>query len=570
MTDEAGGPVLTAVEAFWLQWQAEEGSAAAASTARRWLAAIQGGGDGSALHLPDAEAVAAFREMGLAQLVAPTLADLEDSAARANRHVQGVAATALKLFDITRPLHRLKPAARRRMESAARLHQLAGPGPAQSAACLEALPPSDVGPRELQRLTQLLRAAGRGLGQAAVGPAALDTETKALAALLQLADTLDYDQDQATPLESATLTPQALSLRVRGLGGAAVAARVRLCRRFVKAGLNTGLRVSVAAPTLDQVRPLLAEPTGPRTPVGRAVQRGVAEAVIAWQAALANALSGEAAALRRAERETARTRQALGAWRAMLKRKAAQQLRNRLRTVQRTLRAASEARQAAADGPAYAAGLTREHAAGLPQLLERLDQTAARAGAAAEAWIRGAAAAELCEDLLALVAAPPLRAGTVTTVRQSAEAILKEAAETTLARLEDFGVNDPRRQRRLSEALVRGQAALAALGGAATFGPGAAALEADWKKLEQRVEQLRALTTLDAALGAFLDDWALRQAKRKAPQLSGVEAVIAYRKLRRAERQAQRKLFLAEARPVQGRRLLTRVRRLAAALKAQR
>ena len=562
--------MLTAVEAFWLQWQAEEGGGAAATVARRWLAALPVAGNGATPHPPDPAALEAFRQAGLAQFAAPALANLEDSAARANRHVQGVAATALQLFDTTRPLHHLKPAARRRLASAAHLHHLAGQQPADSAACLEALPPADVSPRELGRLTALLRAAGRGLGPAAPRVPPLDTETKALAALLQLADALDYDQDQATQLESVALLPQALALRVRGLGAAAVAARVRLCRRFVKEGLNTGLRVSATAPTLEEVRPLLAEVVGPDTPVARMVQQSLAAAVVAWQAALAGALGGEAAALRQAERETARARQTLGALRPVLKRKAIQRLRDRLEVVQRTLRAASEARQTAADALAYATALPAEQTAGLPQLLEGLDQAALKAGGEAEAWVRGAAAAELCEDLLALVAAPPLRAGANTLVRHSAAAMLKAVAEEVNERQKSFDANEARQQRRLSEALVRGQAALTALGGAATFGPGAAARAGDGRQGGRRVEDRRGLTALDQARGAFLDDWALRQAKRKAPQMSGVEAVIAFRKRRRAEREAQRKLYLAEARPVQGRRLTTRVRRLAAALKAQR
>ena len=115
---------------------------------------------------------------------------------------------------------------------------------------------------------------------------------------------------------------------------------------------------------------------------------------------------------------------------------------------------------------------------------------------------------------------------------------------------------------------MRGQAALDVLGGAPTLGPGATALAADWQKVEQRIEGLRHLAAVDDAVGRFLDEWALRQAKRKAPQLSGVDAVLAYRHRRRTERQAQRKTLTAAFRPVQGRALATRVKTILADLKA--
>ena len=560
--------MLTSVEAFWLQWQAEESDGAGAAQARAWLAAINGRPEAEAAPPSDEAAVERFRQRGLAQLAAPSLQDLEERAARDNRHVSGVAETALRLFDMTQPLHRLRPAARRRLGHAARLHHLAGRTPSESAAALEALPPSDLNPREHARLLALLRASGRGAAPDAKRPAKPDQETKRLAALLQLADALDYDQVQATRLDSAALTDTALVLRVRGLGAPAAARRVRLCRRLLKAGMNVGLRVTVAPPTLDEVRPLVNEPLPAQATVAQGVQRGVASALLAWQAALELALTGVKPSLMKAERDTAQLRQVLGVFRPVLKRKATQRLRQRLELLQHRLRAASEARAVTSDALTYAATLTAEGAAQLQPLLEALDHAGQAAFLEVEAWLRSAHAAELCEDLLALVGEPPLRNGPDTTLRHSSPGLLKAAAETIVERQQGFEASDFRQRRRLSEALVRGQAMLEVLGGAAVLGPAATALATDMQQLEQRLEGLRHLAALDEAVGRFLDEWALRQAKRKAPQLSGVDAVLAYRHRRRTERQAQLKTLTAAFRPVQGRALATRVKLILAELKA--
>jgi len=546
--------VLTVVETFWLHWQANQGDVEASATARAWLTALDSPTEASGL--PSSV---------LAQLPAPTLQDLLDSASRDNAHVNGVAETAERLFDATRPIHRLRPAARRRLANAARLHHLAGPTTGDSAAALEARPLADLGGREQAWLVALLRASQRLAALPAVGA---DPEVAVLAALLQLADALDYDQDQATRLESATLAPEALVLRVRGLGAPATARRVRLCRRLVKQALAVNLRVMVAPPNLDELKPLVNEPLLPQTTVARAVQRGLAGALLSWQAALELALTGDDATLTNAERDTAHLRQVLGVFRPVLKRKAAHGLRQRLGRLQKRLRAAGSGRAVTADALAYAGTLPAEATAQMQPLLEAFDQGGRKAFAEAEAWLHSPLAVELCDDLLALVGAAPLRHGPDTPLRQSTPELFKAALEAIATRRAEYEEGDPRRQRRLCEALVRGQATLEMLGGAATLGPAAGPLAADWQKVEQRAEAMRHLEALDEAISKFLDEWALRQAKRKAPQLSGVDAVLAYRHQRRIDRRAQRRALAGAWQPVQGRALAARVKQIWADYKA--
>lgn len=561
--------MLTNVEAFWLQWQAQEGEGEAAAAARAWLTAMSAADGANAGAGEDTAAVEQFREQGLTHWPAPTLADLMERAALADPQSPSVATTAELLFEATKPLHRLRPAARARLALAARLQHLAGRTPGATAAALEARPPAELSRREHAALVALLRAGARTVIRP-TPPQPTDHDTQVLAALLLLAGALADDAEQAARLESATLTAEALVLRVRGLGAPATAQRVRQCRRRVKLALATGLRVTVAPPTLAEVQALLNEPVTPQTTTGRGVQRGVAGALTRWQAALERALTGDDATLIEAERETAYMRQVLAVFRPGLKRKATQRLRERLGEVQARLRAASSGRAVAADAHGYAAKLPAEAAAQIRPLLEALDQWGQKAFGEAAAWLQSAQAAELCEDLLALVGKPPVRHGPETPLRHSTPALLKAVVEAIGERQKVFEVGDGRTQRRLCEGLLRGQAAIAVLGGAEVFEEAGAALAADWQTVETRVEGMRHLAAVDEAVGQFLDEWALRQAKRKAPQLSGVDAVLAYRHKRRTERQALRKGLAAAWRPVQGRALAARLKKILAAFADQK
>jgi hypothetical protein len=91
------------------------------------------------------------------------------------------------------------------------------------------------------------------------------------------------------------------------------------------------------------------------------------------------------------------------------------------------------------------------------------------------------------------------------------------------------------------------------------LGPEAVALAADLRGLAQQLDDLRRLDSADVAIGNFLDRWAVRQARRKAPQLHGAEAVLAFRQAVRDQRRQQQRALARAWQPVRGRRLLRRV-----------
>ena len=116
----------------------------------------------------------------------------------------------------------------------------------------------------------------------------------------------------------------------------------------------------------------------------------------------------------------------------------------------------------------------------------------------------------------------------------------------------------PARYRRYQDGLARLASALEALGGPTTMGEEAEQLLADVQRLGNRIDRWLASSVLNDAIATFLDEWAEHQARRKAPQLFGAQAVLAYRQARRAQWSRLRSGLVRDWRPLRATRLRRR------------
>jgi hypothetical protein len=184
----------------------------------------------------------------------------------------------------------------------------------------------------------------------------------------------------------------------------------------------------------------------------------------------------------------------------------------------------------------------------------------------AMAWLHGPEAIELAEAIVDYVGAVPVRRKQEAPVGSIAPGHLGEAVEAMAAAQAAFSSHEPKSLRRVQRATLRCRAWLGVLAGGPDLGreklEAAAAIDADLEALAERLEALRRLDAADEHLGVFLDRWAVRQARRKAPQLHGAEAVLALRQVFRAERTQQQRALSGAWRPVRGRQLRRRVAQL--------
>ncbi|MBL8058655.1 MAG: CHAD domain-containing protein [Anaerolineales bacterium] len=409
--------MLTPVEEFWLTWHSEHSSRAVARRAQAVRLAEAGQAPAaiaSALKLtPEAvrQALARFADQRLGAFPRPILSlDEVLTAARVDReHARQVAEHALRLFDETRALHQLPDEYRALLETAALLHnvglevdeprhhtagrdllralRLAGHSPAEqlSLACAVSFHRKTVRPSKEPAFARL--------------PRQWRTPTLRLAALLRIADGLDYSQSQTTRIEAVEVGPEAITLRLAG-----PQARGDGERALEKADLWERVAGPAwqLAPALAAVTEAAQQPLTPQSSLAAVAARAVADQVLRWQAADAEARAGTPLALKNVRAAARRARAALQLFKPYLKKKPVKRLSQQLKEAEAAL---GEVR----DWDVLIAAAAE--AAG-PETWAFLDawRTARQAAlAAAERWLAGAHAAELRAALAEFAADPPLR-----------------------------------------------------------------------------------------------------------------------------------------------------------------
>ncbi|MCC6190301.1 MAG: hypothetical protein IT318_14815 [Anaerolineales bacterium] len=492
-------------------------------------------------------------------------------------HAGYVAGLAGALFDATRSLHHQSPAVRTMLVAAARLHELAaGDNGAAPAGAGEA--PGDV------RL-----AAGLPRGQRAILLAALRLaawpgdpakpgaslpEVKAhqkkvvrlIAALLQAADALDEAQDQSIRLEAVTIEPGRVVARLSGPRAPRVARQAHDRARLWRSALRTRLEFTFTPLSPAELAQLATSPPASDWMLSRGLQRLLAGALLRWQASLESVVAGQAGAMVAAEQATTYLRQALAAFQAALKRKPSRRLRQDLGALETLLREANDWDRLRGSLLAFQSRQRPDAAAGLQPFVDAAGQAAQQAQGIASAWLHGPAAFELAETLVDFAGLVPVRRKQEVAFSAAVPEQLRAAAAAMGTAQAKFSAQEPKALRRLANSALRCRAWLDAAGDAGRLDIAAADLGTDLGQLAQRLDVLRQLDTADAAVGAFLDRWAVRQARRKAPQLHGAEPVLAFRQAVRAQRRQEQRALAGDWRPVRGRTLNRRLAKVLAAL----
>jgi hypothetical protein len=557
---------LTPVERFWLQWHAEHGEAAAAAQAVRLLGeaatAVAGNGPpGGAGGRPIAAAA-------LQALPPPAATALPHT-----RHGDHVAAVAALVFDATRPVHQQPATARPLLLLAARLHDFPhGEDGSEALRAADVL--SEVRLADLSRARQAVLVAVLRLAQLGASKTTGRTEAglkpaqwrqaRTLAALLQLADALDESEDQSTRVEEITLEDEAVEVRLGGPGAAEAARCGKRGAALWQPALKTRLRL-VVAPLSAAELVALAGTGDDRLTLTGGIQRVLASRLVCWQTALETAASQPSVDMAAALRATTGLRQALAALQPVLKRKPTQALRAALGGPEKLLRAAVDWHFLSHRVGAAKAEAKAEAEGQLQPLADAAGQSQQQAAGMAVAWLHGPGALELAETLVDFVSCAPVRQKQTAPLGHAARAGLSEAVEAMAQAQAGYSVHDPRSWRSAQRAALRCRVWLELLSastpGRAKAGA-TAALAADLERLVEQLDTLRQMETADGHLGVFLERWAVRQARRKAPQLHGAEAVLALRQAMRRERQQQQRGVAADWRPVRAGSLRQRMKQL--------
>lgn len=444
--------MLTPVETFWLQWHAGR-SAKPANRLAQMVLLAEGGESAPAIaaRLKVTEATVTrtltrFEAERLALFPMPGLfVDELLEAARVDlAHARQVADHALALFDATRNVHQLNSRQRALTETAALLHNLG----------VEVDEPNHhTAGRDLLQATRLvhhtpeeqaLLACSIRFHRKRVRPekeplfTALSPRRQrqalAIAALVRIADGLDYSQSQTTRVEEVSPSGDSLSLRVTG-----PYAELDGERALEKSDLWTeiyGQSWMLAELPLD-VAALAQLPLTPESPLSAVAVRALADQLTRWQAAEPEAKAGAPLGIKNVRAAARRARAALDLFAPFFKDKALQRLRLQLKQAEDTLGPTRdwdvliEAAQAAAAQNAAGEGRW--------EFLEKWKAEREAAHARAVVWLDSAEAAELRAALAGFIAAPPVRAKRDTMLAEGAEAVL--AAPLAVLREEAAALN---------------------------------------------------------------------------------------------------------------------------------
>ncbi|MGH2521917.1 MAG: CHAD domain-containing protein, partial [Anaerolineales bacterium] len=442
-------------------------------------------------------------------------------------HARHVADLALALFNHTRPLHRLPLRLRPTLETAALLHHAA-------------LEETDWrGHTALQRrlITAIVHIHPKPFGLearkllAALSPTQR-RQSLALAALLRLAEDLGDSHTQSTRLEGVVLMPEAVRLRLSGPEAVHDAARLRKKTGLWKKAFHARLEIVPAPHPSSTPEQPAGLPFNPQTPMCEVVRRALAQQLHEWQANEAAALAGEPQAVQAVHRAISRLRSALWLFNSYLSSKPAKRLRRRLKEAERRLDRVLEIEGVLADGKMYRA----EHArAGLRPLLAAWEEQRVSALEEAKAWL-GSPAAEAQSALAKLMSALPeadQARFAQQPCRQGAALVLRAALEGVRERQASVQRDQPKTYQRLGRAIARCAHALEFF--RPVLSSAAEPVIEDLTRFQDGLAGMRAARLLQKRLEAFLDEWAKRQGKRKAPQLAGAEGILTYSLARKDE-----------------------------------
>ncbi len=585
--------MLSPVEDFWLRWHSEHSHFEIAEQARLVLEAESGGSPvqvaaNLGLSTQTVQGVLAqFEHDRLATFPRPKLElaqliQLDPIEAARQQHV---VRQARRLFNHTRPLHHLPRKARQLLEAAVWLSPLAQPAPANGSGrhdpdLLDGATLTDYSPREQAILSCVLRLqhkgyrADRDLDFRQLRPAD-QSQVRQLAALLQVASALNRSKTQSTHLQAADIETEAVVLRLSGPKAEVDAASA--CRRAslwhpvfhlaLKPRVGPEAKPEVAAPKADPK----ADQAGT---VGAAFSWQMSAALRKWPAGRPGSQTPEVAGLGDWLVGVTEAEATLSAFQSVLKRRAVKRVRRPLRALAVLLTAANQQQAALGDLHAYCSGRLPAAVAELQPLREAWEKSLRRQQTALRAWQEGHDASRLYARLAKMAVAAPVRRRQAASIRVAAPVLLDELFSEVAEREASVLADRPKTYRRYQRSLARLASVLLTLRASAPGGNGAVEeadrLLADVQRLQSRIDRWLASSALNDAIAEFLDTWAEQQARRKAPQLFGAQAVLAYRQTRRAQWSRLRSGLPADWRPVRSSRLRRRLDALLKHLERQK
>lgn len=382
--------------------------------------------------------------------------------------------------------------------------------------------------------------------------------TLQLAAILRVADGLDYSQTQSTRIENSVSSPEAIQLELSGPQSSSDGKRAKRKADLWETVYHIPLRPKqiIHPPDLTQLQNQILTVD---SPLSVPIQRMIAKQMLRWQIHEGALLAGDPEARKAVRSSIRRIRKSLELAEGYVRKKVSKKLLRPIRNLESMLGKVRDldllildAKKYLADNPAVpSANLEMEF-----PVISIWEQEQREAQTQLVEWFSEKASRELQAGLSSFLVNPSMRKDPL--LGTAITGYFLDALDGVKNRQANLKKDDLKTYHRMRLALRQFRFTLEFCGEA--LGPTAEALRTDIGKVQKRLGLISDAWLIQQKTAELLDLWAEQQALQNAPQLHGAQSILEYAQARRNQLSKLTRGISKDCEPVRHTKLSGRIK----------
>ena len=386
--------------------------------------------------------------------------------------------------------------------------------------------------------------------------------TLQLAAILRVADGLDYSQTQSTRIENSVSSPAAVHLDLSGPQGSSDGKRAKRKADLWETVFHIPFRPKkiIHPPDLTQLQNQILTID---SPLSISIQRMIAKQMLRWQILESAMLAGDPEGIKAVRSSIRRIRKTLELAEGYIRKKVSKIMLRPIRNLESMLGKVRDLDLLILDAKKYLA----EHPAapsvnsetGFP-VISIWEQELQEAQNELVEWFSEKASRELQSQLLSFLANPSMRKDPL--LGNAIAGYFMDALDEVRDRQAKLKNDELKTYHRMRLALRQFRFTLEFCGEA--LGPTAEELRTDIGKVQKRLGLISDAWLIQQKTAELLDLWAEQQALQNAPQLHGAQPILEYARARRNQLSKLTRGISKDCEPVRHAKLSSRIKEILA------
>ena len=381
--------------------------------------------------------------------------------------------------------------------------------------------------------------------------------TLQLAALLRVADGLDYSQSQTTRIVNFVASPKALQVQLTGPHAGTDGSRAKRKSDLWESVFHIPFEPEKISPPPD-LEHLQNQSIAMDSTLATIIQRMLAKQLLRWQLHESTLLAGESAGIKAVRASVRRIRKTLEIGSTYSSKKTWKKTLRSIRELETLLGAVRDLDILLLDAKNYLASRPTPVAANPESefpVVSIWEEEQRKAQGALVEWFGKKKGSLLQSEVLSLLSSPPMRQNSL--LSDVAPVFFRTALGEIKKRQGNLAKEKLKTYHRMRLALRQFRYSLELCGDA--LGPGADELAADVAKVQKRLGMISDAWLIQQRTTKLLDTWGKRQAKQNAPQLYGAQPILEYAQERRNQLPKLTKGIVKDWEPVRHAELARRI-----------